>query len=67
MPLRAYTENKIVQILYSSVENPSKPLSTFFGILLTSWGTTNSSILTWTFARAVYLDIQVLSRYLRSF
>ena len=44
MPLRAYTENKIVQILYSSVENPSKPLSTFFGILLTSWGTTNKLI-----------------------
>ena len=66
MPLSAYTENKIVQILYSSVENPSKLLSTFFGIL-PSWGTTNSSILSWTFARAVYLDIQVLSRYLRSF
>ena len=67
MPLSAYTENKIVQILYSSVENPSKLLSTFFGILPTSWGTTNSSILSWTFARAVYLHTQVLFIYLRSF
>ena len=61
MPLSAYTENKIVQILYSSVENPSKLLSTFFGILPTSWGTTNSSILSWTFARAVYLHTQKIS------